>query len=49
MIGGTLGVPGSQFAIQGTEEDPAVQVRLFENGVETENVVNVRFSEIVIA
>jgi hypothetical protein len=49
MIGGTLGVPGSQFAIQGTEEDPAVQVRLFENGAETENVVNVRFSEIVIA
>jgi hypothetical protein len=46
MIGGTLGVPGSRFAIQGTANDPAVQIRIFENGAETENVVNVRFSEI---
>jgi hypothetical protein len=47
MIGGILGVPNSQFAIVGTPDDPAVQVRLFENGVETENVINIRFSEIV--
>jgi hypothetical protein len=47
MIGGTLGVPGSEFAIQGTATDPAVQVRIFENGQETEFVVGVRFSEIV--
>jgi hypothetical protein len=46
MIGGTLGVAGSRFAIQGTQNDPAVQIRIFENGAETENVVNVRFSEI---
>jgi hypothetical protein len=49
MIGGILGVPNSQFAIQGTPNDPAVQIRLFENGVETENVINIRFSEIVIS
>jgi hypothetical protein len=49
MIGGTLGVPGSEFALQGTETDPAMQVRIFENGVETENVVNVLFSEVVPA
>jgi hypothetical protein len=49
MIGGILGVPNSQFAIQGTPSDPAVQIRLFENGVETENVINIRFSEIVIS
>jgi hypothetical protein len=47
MIGGILGVPNSDFAITGTPTDPAVQVRLFENGEETEVVINVRFSEIV--
>lgn len=46
MIGGTLGVPGSQFALQGTATDPALQVRIFENGAETEVVVNVRYSEV---
>jgi hypothetical protein len=49
MIGGVLGVPGSSFAVQGTITDPAVQVRIFENGVETEAVINVRFGEIVTA
>lgn len=48
MIGGTLGVPGSQFATVGTATDPAVQVRLYEDGAETENVVNVRFSQISV-
>jgi hypothetical protein len=47
MIGGILGVPNSDFAITGTPTNPAVQVRLFENGEETEVVINVRFSEIV--
>jgi hypothetical protein len=48
MIGGVLGVPGSEFAITGTTTDPAMQVRVYENGAETENVVNVRFSQIRI-
>ena len=47
MIGGTLGVPGSDFAIVGTATNPAVQVRIYENGEETEAVINIRFSEIV--
>jgi hypothetical protein len=46
MIGGILGVPGSAFAITGTPDNPAVQIRLYENGRETENVINIRFSEI---
>jgi hypothetical protein len=46
MIGGVLGVPGSEYAITGTATDPAIQVRIYENGAETENVVNVRFSQI---
>lgn len=49
MIGGVLGVPGSEFAITGTETDPAIQLRLFVNGNETENVVNIRFSDIALA
>ena len=49
MTGGTLGVPGSRFALQASANDPAVQIRIFENGAETENVVNVRFSEIITA
>jgi hypothetical protein len=47
MIGGTLGVPGSDFAIVGTATNPGVQVRIYENGEETEAVINIRFSEIV--
>jgi hypothetical protein len=48
MIGGILGVPGSAFAIEGTQSDPAVQIRIYDNGIETENVVNIRFSEILL-
>jgi hypothetical protein len=48
MIGGTLGVPGSEYAITGTATDPAVQVRIYADGAETENVVNVRFSQISV-
>jgi hypothetical protein len=48
MIGGVLGVPGSEYAITGTATDPAVQVRIYADGTETENVVNVRFSQIRI-
>ena len=48
MIGGVLGVPGSEYAITGTATDPAVQVRIYADGAETENVVNVRFSQIRI-
>jgi len=46
MTGGTLGVPGSRFAIPATPTDPAVIIRLYTNGVETENTINIRFSEI---
>lgn len=47
MTSGILGVPNSDFAIAATSTNPGVQVRLFENGQETEVVINVRFSEIV--
>jgi hypothetical protein len=47
MTGGTLGVPGSIYAIEATPQDPAVIIRLYVNNVETENTINIRFSEIV--
>ena len=47
MTGGTLGIPGSRFAIETSPTDPGVSVRIIRNGAETENVINVRFSEIV--
>ena len=49
MTGGTLGVPGSRFAIETSPTNPGVTIRLFVNGVETENTINVRFSEIATA
>jgi len=50
MIGGVLGIEGSEFAITGTPEDPALQVRIWEivdeEWVATENVIAVRYSEV---
>lgn len=48
MTGGILGVPGSTFAIEATPTDPAVIIRLYRNEVETENTINIRFSEIAL-
>ena len=48
MREGTLGVPGSDFSIEATPEDPAVLIRIYEdsNGgwVETETLVGHRMS-----
>lgn len=50
MTGGVLGIPGSEFAIEATPEDPALQVRVWEqvNGewAATENVIALRYSEV---
>jgi hypothetical protein len=46
MTGGILGVEGSPFAIETSTTDPGMTVRIVENGVETETLVNVRFSEV---
>lgn len=52
MIGGILGIEGSEFAITGTSDNPALQVRLWEivNGAyqATPTVYNVRYSEITV-
>lgn len=46
MTGGILGVEGSPFAIETSTTDPGMTVRLIVDGVETETLVNVRFSEV---
>ena len=46
MVSGVLGVPGSSFSLDASIADPALQVRIFENGAETETLVNVRFSSV---
>lgn len=46
MVGGTLGIPGSPFAIETSPDNPGMTIRIIENGVETEMLINIRFSEV---
>jgi hypothetical protein len=52
MIGGILGIEGSEFAITGTSNNPALQVRLWEivNGAwqATPTVYNVRYNSVTV-
>jgi HK97 family phage major capsid protein/HK97 family phage prohead protease len=44
MREGTLGVPGTEFSIDATEEDPAALIRIYRDGEATETMVGHRFS-----
>ena len=44
MREGTLGVPGTEFSINATEEDPAALIRIYRDGEPTETMVGHRFS-----
>jgi HK97 family phage major capsid protein/HK97 family phage prohead protease len=44
MREGTLGVPGTEFSIDATEEDPAALIRIYREGEPTETMVGHRFS-----
>ena len=44
MREGTLGVPGTEFSIDATEEDPAALIRIYREGEATETMVGHRFS-----
>jgi hypothetical protein len=50
MISGVLGIPGSDFAIQTSEANPGIQVRLWEvqdgEWVATATVINTRYSDV---
>lgn len=48
MTDGMLGVEGSMFAIEASPEDPAILVRLFDDGVETEELRGARASEVEV-
>ncbi len=44
MREGTLGVPGTEFSIDASEEDPAALIRIYRDGEPTETMVGHRFS-----
>jgi HK97 family phage major capsid protein/HK97 family phage prohead protease len=44
MRDGTLGVPGTEFSIDASEEDPAALIRIYREGEATETMVGHRFS-----
>jgi len=46
MVDGVLGVEGSEFAIPATADEPAVLVRIYQNGEPTELLVGKRLSEL---
>ena len=41
---GTIEIPDSSFTVEGTEEDPAALIRLYEDGEPTETMVGHKFS-----
>lgn len=44
MREGVLGIPGSQFSITATKEDPAALIRIYRDGNETDTLVGHKFS-----
>lgn len=48
MTGGTLGIPGSSFAIETSEENPGMTIRLIEDGEQTEFLLNIQFTDVVV-
>ena len=44
MRSGTLGIPGTEFSINATEEDPAVLIRIYRDGKPTETLVGHKMS-----
>jgi HK97 family phage portal protein len=46
MIDGTLGIEGSEFAIEATEDDPAALIRIYQDNQPTELLVGKRTSEL---
>jgi hypothetical protein len=48
MTGGTLGIPGSSFAIETSEENPGMTIRLIQDGEQTELLLNIQFTDVVV-
>lgn len=48
MRSGTLGIPGTEFSINATEEDPAVLIRIYRDGKPTETLVGHKMSTLTL-
>jgi hypothetical protein len=48
MRSGTLGIPGSEFSIDASEEDPAVLIRIYRDGEPTETLVGHKMSTLEV-
>jgi len=48
MRQGTLGIPGSKFSIKATPDDPAVLIRIYRDGKETETLVGHKASTLTV-
>lgn len=48
MVGGTLGIPGSRFAIETSETSPGMTIRLVEDGEETEFLLNIQLGDVAL-
>ena len=47
MTGGILGIAGSPFAIETSEENPGMTIRLIRDGEQTEFLLNIKFTDVV--
>jgi hypothetical protein len=47
MTGGILGIAGSPFAIETSEENPGMTIRLIRDGEQTEFLLNIQFTDVV--
>lgn len=48
MRTGTLGIPGSEFSIKATPDDPAVLIRIYRDGEPTETLVGHKSSTLTV-
>jgi hypothetical protein len=48
MRSGTLGIPGTEFSIDASEEDPAVLIRIYRDGKPTETLVGHKMSTLEV-
>lgn len=46
MLNGVLGTPGSPFAIEASEDQPAALIRIYRSGKATELLIGKRLSEL---
>ena len=48
MVGGTLGIDGSAYAIETSEDFPGMTIRLIEDGEQTEFLLNITLEDVAL-